>query len=80
MNDILKIAAGVALGLFLFIFIWYGIWIIPAAIISERAYNATVNSDLIRQQSSSIEKQNVQIDTLRKANERQEVMIKKQLQ
>lgn len=57
----------------IFIFGWAGV-------ISERAYTATINSDRIVQQQEQIAQQNIQIDELRKANERQEIMIHRQMQ
>lgn len=64
---------GPAVAIVLFVLGW-------ATVVSERAYTATVNSDKIEQQTVSIEKQDVQIDELKKANERHEIMVKEQMQ
>jgi len=57
----------------IFILSWGGV-------ISERAYTATVNTDNITKQEVKVEKQDVQIDQLKKANERQEIIMKEQKQ
>ena len=51
-----------------------------AGVVSERAYTATVNSESITRQQAKIGKQEVQIEELKKANERQEIMMKQQTQ
>ena len=47
---------------------------------SERAYTATVNAEKIVEQTVTMTKQDSQIDELKKANERQEIMINTQTQ
>lgn len=51
-----------------------------ATVVSERAWTATINVDRIEQQQQRIVDQQVQIDELKKANERQEILIERQMQ
>ena len=64
---------GPMIAIAIFIFGWAGV-------VSERAYTATINSESIVRQEGKIGKQEVQIDELKKANERQEIMMKQQSQ
>ena len=64
---------GPVVAVLIFIFSWGGI-------ISERAYTATVNTDDITKQEVKIGNQDIQIEQLKKANERQEIMMKEQMQ
>lgn len=65
--------AGPGIAIMLFVLGW-------VTVVSERAYTATVNADKIIHQSVTIDKQDEQIDELKKGNERQEILIKEQMQ
>lgn len=64
---------GPGIAILIFVLGWVGV-------VSERAYTATVNAETLIKQATVIEKQDAQIDELKKANERQEIMINKQTQ
>ena len=64
---------GPGIAILIFVMSWVGL-------VSERAYTATVNADKIVQQSVIVEKQDTQIEQLRQGNERQEILIKEQMQ
>lgn len=64
---------GPGIAILIFVLSW-------VTVVSERAYTATVNSDKIVQQAVTVEKQDTQIEELKKANERQEILIKEQIQ
>jgi hypothetical protein len=64
---------GPGIAILIFVLSW-------VALVSERAYTATVNTEKIVQQSVIVEKQNTQIEELKKGNERQEILIKEQMQ
>jgi hypothetical protein len=64
---------GPVVAVILFVFSWGGI-------ISERAYTASVNVESIEKLDKKFIKQNDKITSVMKANERQEIMIEKQMQ
>jgi hypothetical protein len=64
---------GPAVAVMLFVFSWGGV-------ISEKAYTASANVENIEKLDKKFIKQNDRITSITKANERQEILIKEQMQ